>query len=107
MKRQRSDSLPDLNKKKKPEISKIRNEKRIITTDSYEIKKIIRIYFLNPITLGAGEMAQGLRALSVLQKNWVQFLAFMWQLLSATPIPRDPTPTSGLCRHHVHTQDKN
>lgn len=35
----------------------------------YEIKKIIMIYFLNSITLGAGEMAEGLRALSALAEN--------------------------------------
>lgn len=52
---------------------------------------------------GAGEMTQQLKALAALtERTHDQFPTLSWQP-TVTPVPGDPTPSSGFCRHKAHT----
>ena len=54
--------------------------------------------------MGAGEMAHQLRALAALTEDLGSILAPHGSSQpSGTQVPRDLTPSSGLCGHQTHT----
>ena len=58
---------------------------------------------------GAGEMAQGLRALAALPEDLslIPSTHMAASKLSATPVPENPTPSSGLLEYKEHHTSKH
>ena len=51
---------------------------------------------------GSAGKAQQLRALVLPERTWVRFLYDSQPPI--TPVPGDPTPSSGLCEHQTYTR---
>lgn len=59
------------------------------------------VWFKSKCLLGAREMSQWLRAWAAFPEDLGLFPVSMWQLVTVTPVPGDPVPSSDLPKHCI------